>query len=123
MGQSKRAYEILLNGEVTFGEEVWDFWLIRCGGNLTTEQVWEIAPSTDVMDRVDDVELRAFAEQYEDQISGCFPIVGLCRAGESPILLWEKGTFRIIRASGRQPYWADDCSFLFLAPPTPPLAA
>jgi hypothetical protein len=123
MGQPKMAYEILVDGQMTLGDEEWDFWLIRFDARLTTEQVWEAAPSPDVMDRIDEVELLAFAKQQKDFIDDYFPIVGLCRTGESPIVDCEKGTLHIGHATGRQPYWSTDCSFLFIAPPTRPRAA
>src|SRR5690349_2239157 len=87
-GQSKMAYEVLLDGEMPLGEEKWDFWLVRFGTMITTEDAFSVAPSVDVMDRVDTLELAAFREQFRSLLEAeWFPIVGLCRTGDSPTFL------------------------------------
>lgn len=116
------AYEILLDGMMPLGEEKWDVWLVRFGTTITTEDAFNVAPSIDVMDRVDVLELTGFREQFRARLKDeWFPIVGLCRNGDSPVFMEARdeqplgGSSKRSGASGT-PYWNDGCTFLFIAP-------
>lgn len=114
-GQSKMAYEILLDGEMLLGEEKWDFWLVRFRTTITTEDAFSIAPSIDAMERVDGLELTGFREQFRESLKDeWFPIVGLCRHGDSPVFVLARDE-KTLAASGK-PHWHDGCTFFFMAP-------